>query len=166
MFISISPRISLVDVTTETLPLLIELHKLVFPVSYGAKFFQFVLNSGDLAKLVYYDNQCAGAICCRLEKTRPDDYSARMYMMTLGVLKHYRNLGLGSILIEYIMSVASRITYPLVTSVYLHVQVANEMAIRFYLRNGFQIEAIAHDYYKLNENRDAYVLSRPVIRYK
>ncbi len=63
------------------------------------------------------------------------------------------------------MSVASRTTSPLITSVYLHAQTVNEKAIRFYMRNGFQIEAIVHDYYKLNENRDAYILSRPVFHF-
>lgn len=100
-------------------------------------------------------------------------------MMTLGVLKNYRSLGLGtifvnwtdvtytytfigSILIENIMENARRATNPIVTSLYLHVQTANEQAIRFYTRNGFRIQAVVYDYYKLIENRDAYILTRPV----
>lgn len=51
MLVPISPRASLVDVTSDTLPALIELHKIIFPVTYGVKFFEYVLNSGDLAKL-------------------------------------------------------------------------------------------------------------------
>lgn len=60
------------------------------------------------------------------------------------------------------MENARRATNPIITSLYLHVQTVNEQAIRFYTRNGFRIQAIVHDYYKLIENRDAYILSRPV----
>lgn len=98
--------------------------------------------------------------------------------MTIGVLKNYRSLGLGmhttfflpllliiktgSVLIEHIMENARRATNPMITSLYLHVQTVNEQAIRFYTRNGFRIQAVVHDYYKLIENRDAYILTRPV----
>ncbi|GAA5811134.1 hypothetical protein MFLAVUS_004563 [Mucor flavus] len=160
--IPITSRISLGSVTNETLPDLVDLHARVFPVSYGEKFYEEVMNAGDLAKLIYYDNQYAGAVCCRLEPSKYANYTARVYMMTLGVLKNYRSLGLGSILIENIMENARRATNPIVTSLYLHVQTANEQAIRFYTRNGFRIQAVVYDYYKLIENRDAYILTRPV----
>lgn len=71
---------------------------------------------------------------------------------------------LGSILIEHIMENARRATNPIITSLYLHVQTVNEQAIRFYERNGFRIQTIVRDYYKLIENRDAYILSRPVFQ--
>ncbi|GAA5806405.1 hypothetical protein HPULCUR_011939 [Helicostylum pulchrum] len=117
--IPITSRISLGSVTNETLPDLVDLHARVFPVSYGEKFYEEVMNAGDLAKL-------------------------------------------SSILIENIMENARRATNPIVTSLYLHVQTANEQAIRFYTRNGFRIQAVVYDYYKLIENRDAYILTRPV----
>ncbi|KAI9254850.1 putative N-acetyltransferase san-like protein [Sporodiniella umbellata] len=165
MLIAITPRISLVDVTLETLPQLKELHKRVFPVTYGSNFYEYVLNSGDLAKLIYYDNYCVGGICCRLERDQLGSFTAKLYMMTLGILWNYRSLGLGRILIDYILNVASRATNPFITSIYLHAQTTNEKAIRFYLRNGFRIEAIEHDYYKLNESKDAYILTRPIVRF-
>ncbi|KAG2209459.1 hypothetical protein INT47_008302 [Mucor saturninus] len=160
--IAVTSRISLGNVTDETLPNLVDLHSRVFPVIYGDKFYQEVMNAGELAKLIYYDNQYAGAVCCRIEPSKYANYTARVYMMTLGVLKNYRNLGLGSVLIDHIMENARRATNPMITSLYLHVQTVNEQAIRFYTRNGFRIQAIVHDYYKLIENRDAYILTRPV----
>lgn len=49
--IPITQRISLGNVTNETLPDLVDLHSRVFPVSYGDKFYSEVLNAGELAKL-------------------------------------------------------------------------------------------------------------------
>ncbi|EPB85411.1 hypothetical protein HMPREF1544_07782 [Mucor circinelloides 1006PhL] len=160
--ITSSTRITLVSVTNETLRDLADLHARVFPIAYGQKFYNEVLNAGELAKMVYYDNEYAGAICCRKEPSKYANFTARVYMMTLGVLKKYRNLGLGTILIEHIVETLRRQSDPIVTSIYLHVQTVNEAAIRFYTRNGFRIQSIVPDYYKLIENRDAYILVRPI----
>lgn len=46
-----SHRITLCNITIESLPDLMELHTRVFPVSYGQKFYDEVLHAGDLAKL-------------------------------------------------------------------------------------------------------------------
>ncbi|KAF1803979.1 acyl-CoA N-acyltransferase [Mucor lusitanicus] len=160
--ITSSTRITLVSVTNDTLRDLADLHARVFPIAYGQKFYNEVLNAGELAKMVYYDNEYAGAICCRKEPSKYANFTARVYMMTLGVLKKYRNLGLGSILIEHIVETLRRQSDPIVTSIYLHVQTVNEAAIRFYTRNGFRIQSIVPDYYKLIEDRDAYILVRPI----
>ncbi|CEP08043.1 hypothetical protein [Parasitella parasitica] len=163
-----STRITLVSVTNDTLRDLADLHSRVFPIVYGQKFYDEVLNAGELAKIVYYDNEYAGAICCRKEPSKYANFTARVYMMTLGVLKKYRNLGLGmytlkcSILIEHIVQILKRQSDPVITSIYLHVQTVNEAAIRFYGRNGFRIQSVVPNYYKQIENRDAYILVRPI----
>ncbi|KAI8642084.1 acyl-CoA N-acyltransferase [Parasitella parasitica] len=157
-----STRITLVSVTNDSLKDLADLHSRVFPIIYGQKFYDQVLNAGELAQMVYYDNEYAGAICCRTEPSKYNNFTARVYMMTLGVLKKYRNLGLGSILIEHIVQILKRQSDPVIASIYLHVQTANEAAIRFYSRNGFRIQSVVPNYYKQIENRDAYILVRPI----
>lgn len=49
--IPVTSRISLGNVTDESLPDLVDLHSRVFPVTYGDKFYQEVMNAGELAKL-------------------------------------------------------------------------------------------------------------------
>jgi hypothetical protein len=49
--IPISSRIALGDITHESLSDLVDLHLRVFPVNYGQRFYDEVLNAGELAKL-------------------------------------------------------------------------------------------------------------------
>lgn len=53
---AISSRISLGDITRESLSDLVDLHSRVFPVHYGHKFYNEVLNAGELAKLSNNNN--------------------------------------------------------------------------------------------------------------
>jgi ribosomal protein S18 acetylase RimI-like enzyme len=45
-----------------------------------------------------------------------------------------------------------------ISRIYLHVQVSNSDARRFYERHGFKETSLAKDYYKKIEPRDAWVL--------
>lgn len=52
--ITSSTRITLVSVTNDTLRDLADLHARVFPIAYGQKFYNEVLNAGELAKMGKY----------------------------------------------------------------------------------------------------------------
>ncbi|KAI8145606.1 acyl-CoA N-acyltransferase [Fennellomyces sp. T-0311] len=147
-----SGRISLGDVTPNNVGQLRKLNQVIFPVNYGEKFYQDVLEVGELAKLVYFNDVCVGAVCCRKETK---DGETRLYMMTLGVLKPYRQLGLGRQLLEHILEHASPYS-----SIYLHVQITNESALNFYKKHGFEVVGTEKDYYKHIEPRDAYILRK------
>jgi N-alpha-acetyltransferase 50 len=120
-----------------------------------------------------------GTICCRLEKK--DDQNV-LYLMTMGVLavslrffcvqrtlpypailsQPYRSRKLGSQSLELILTAASAHTRPKIDKVYLHVQVSNHEAKKFYERHGFNEVEIHKDYYKKITPHDAWVLERAI----
>lgn len=67
--------------------------------------------------------------------------------MTLGVLRPYRRYGLGSQLLQAIIDYVKNDSN--VSFVYLHVQVNNDAAIKFYTdKFGFKVVETIEDYYK------------------
>ena len=96
---------------------------------------------------------------CVRKDVQPDK-SVHLYIMTLGVLAPYRQLGVGKVLLEYVLSLTSQI--PNVTSVHLHVQVGNDEALKFYQHHGFTIAETAADYYKNITPADAHALRKAI----
>lgn len=111
-----SARISLGDLTPNNIGQLRALNKVLFPVNYSDKFYKEVLEVEEFAKLgklcecavrsrsqwlivdtpiAYFNDVCVGAVCCRAEPIDTNDKAAKLYIMTLGVLKPYRGQGVG-----------------------------------------------------------------------
>ncbi|KAJ3090688.1 N-alpha-acetyltransferase 50 [Quaeritorhiza haematococci] len=177
-------RSGLSDLTPNNLGQLKLLTSVLFPgVEYAESFFKDALESGEWAKLVLFSDVCVGSVVCRKEPhpSQPDRF--RVYIMTLGVLKPYRKLGLGSKLLDHILSQCSSEQQhhhskhskddkkpasatgagaSSIVDVYLHVQTSNEEALRFYQKRGFTIQETVRDYYtehpKLEPPLDAHVL--------
>ncbi|KAI8070787.1 acyl-CoA N-acyltransferase [Gongronella butleri] len=154
-------RIALGDVTPNNLGQLRKLNATLFPVEYKESFYQNVLAVGEFAKLVYYNDVCAGAVCCRKEEVEGSD-KVNLYIMTLGVLQAYRRLGLGKQLLDHIMNEAGQKDQA-IAKVYLHVQINNDPAVEFYKENGFDVTGTQQDYYKNVEPRDAYILEKVIV---
>ncbi|KAJ3118466.1 N-alpha-acetyltransferase 50 [Nowakowskiella sp. JEL0407] len=143
------------------------LNLLLFPIQYSETFYRDVLNthSEDLSCLVYHNHQYIGAISCRKEvlDTKSTNKPHRVYIMTLGVLEPFRNFGLGSKMLEFIIKNVQR--DPLVDYIGLHVQITNYDAIHFYQKNGFTVVEKVQDYYAHTKDvdpPDAYLLKREI----
>ena len=63
----VAARIDLGDITVHNIKQLKVLNQVVFPVTYNEKFYKDVLDVGDLAKLAYFNDIVAGAVCCRVD---------------------------------------------------------------------------------------------------
>lgn len=84
--------------------------------------------------------------------------------MTLATLAPYRNRGIGSALLNSLISYyESHATDPALSTVdeiMLHVQTSNEDAIRFYQQFGFERGELVEGYYKRIEPPDCFVLRK------
>uniref|UniRef100_A0A2M4ATB0 N-terminal methionine N(alpha)-acetyltransferase NatE n=1 Tax=Anopheles triannulatus TaxID=58253 RepID=A0A2M4ATB0_9DIPT len=151
--------IELGDVTHHNLKQLKKINTVVLPVSYNDKFYLDVLESGELAKLAYYNDVVVGAVCSRIDTS---ENMRRLYIMTLGCLYPYRRLGIGTVMVQHILSCVERDGN--FDSIFLHVKVDNKGAIEFYKRFGFEIVETKQHYYKRIEPADAHVLQKTLTK--
>ncbi|KAK6533263.1 hypothetical protein TWF694_002216 [Orbilia ellipsospora] len=88
----------------------------------------------------------------------------KIYIMTLAVLSPYRSLSIGSHLLDYIVSTAARDPSIDADEAYAHVWVANDGALEFYRKQGFDTNsgAVVSDYYRRLEPRDARIVFRKI----
>ena len=153
------PKLELDAVTQHNIQQLKRVNQVVFPVSYNDRFYKDVVHAGELAKLAYFNDVMVGGVCCRVDTS---EGRKRLYIMTLGCLAPYRRYGLGRLMLEHVVALATRDVS--VHSIYLHVQVSNEDALAFYQKSGFRIVATEQSYYKRITPSDAYLLERVINR--
>ena len=122
-----------------------------------------VLDAGELAKLVFYNDIVVGGVCCRVDASpvgrkvcKHFDWVIQdlntlklfqLYIMTLGCLAPYRRLGIGTKMLEHVLKVVQEDGN--FASIFLHVQINNQSAIEFYKKFGFNIVETKEQYYKV-----------------
>eukprot|EP00834_Sanchytrium_tribonematis_P002465 NODE_76_length_23837_cov_1.242396.p15 type:complete len:169 gc:universal NODE_76_length_23837_cov_1.242396:12368-11862(-) len=134
-------------------------HK-TFPVRYHKSFYTDVVEKhGSLSIGLTFKNNLIGTLCCRIQKNSLLPFGGtHVYLMIIGVDTHYRNLGLGSRMLNFMLEkIDFEKEFQTVSAIYLHVQVTNTAAIEFYKKHGFICYTIVRDYYQI-EPKDAYVL--------
>ncbi|OCH95168.1 N-acetyltransferase NAT13 [Obba rivulosa] len=154
-----TPRVSFASLTPNNLGTVRKLNSVLFPIKYSEKFYADVLlpEAEDFCKLVYYNDVPVGTICCRWETVNGE---TRLYLMTMGVLAPYRSRGVGSKALQHVLGAAMSHAKPKISAIYLHVQISNEAAKKFYERHGFREVAVHKDYYKKIVPHDAWVLEK------
>ena len=106
------------------------------------------------AKMIaYVSDNLVGAICCRIETTESKEEGGaainKLYIMTLGVLAPYRQLGIGKQLVSKVLDYVEKTPELNLSEVYLHVQTSNDTAQTFYGKFGFSVTGTIENYYKV-----------------
>ncbi|KAI0051830.1 N-acetyltransferase NAT13 [Auriscalpium vulgare] len=154
-----STRVAFASLTQNNLGTVRKLNSVLFPIKYSDKLYSEILQPEveDFCKLIYYNDIPVGIICCRLETK---DGVTQLYLLTMGILAPYRSLGIGSHSLQLVLDAAAAHTKPALSRIYLHVQVSNDPAKRFYERNGFKEIGIDETYYKKIKPSGAWILEK------
>jgi len=153
-------RISFTYLTPNNVGVVRKLNSVLFPIKYSEKFYQDILlpDVEDFCQLIYYNDVPIGTFCCKLET---ENGRTSIYLMTMGILAPYRSRGVGSeSLSSLLSSIAKRPASQKIHRLYLHVQISNESAKRFYEKNGFKLVGVHEGYYKKIVPHDAWVLEK------
>jgi len=174
--ISHPPAITYRPIRPSDLEVLQEIHEALFPIKYEAEFFMNVVHGKGIISWAAVDSnrsdlQCdelIGFVTARVVTATEGEESdmlgyemlkterSLIYILTLGVIKPYRNCGIASALVWEVIHYASRIST--CRAVYLHVISYNQSAIHFYQKNMFHCLRRLHNFYCI-EGRyyDAYL---------
>lgn len=128
------------DLHPDDVPELMQLQSALFPVQYRKSFYDKLFAYGHYCLVgVTADGQIAAVASARVvEYDNSGDPLPRVqgYIMTLGVRESHRRLGIGSRALDEIMQLLRART--VCAEAVLHVKLANEAAVAFYERAGFE----------------------------
>jgi len=161
-------EVSVREAEPDDLPDVVMINRAVLPENYPYSFFEFVLKKNPRYFLVaVLDGRVVGYLMSHIESRKsfliPDPSLARRvdrgerasHLLSLGVLKDYWGMGIGSSLLrEYLR----RLEEDGVDFSFLEVRVSNVRAIRLYERHGYRKYSIIKAYYM--DGEDAYLMVR------
>ncbi|XP_038982324.1 LOW QUALITY PROTEIN: histone acetyltransferase MCC1-like [Phoenix dactylifera] len=170
------PTIVYRPIRPSDLEVLEQIHAALFPIRYEREFFFNVVNGHGIISWAAVDisrpdgqNDELNWIChyayYPAKESEIDDllrYGASrkdqilVYVLTLGVVERYRNLGIATSLVREVIKYASSI--PNCRAVYLHVIAYNQPAINFYKKMLFKlVRRLPKFYYIQGQHYDSYL---------
>ncbi|PKI68997.1 hypothetical protein CRG98_010619 [Punica granatum] len=170
------PSISFRPIQPSDLEILERIHGDVFPIRYESEFFQNVVHGRGIVSWAAVDrsrtdgrcDELVGFVTARIVMAKESEivdllsYDASksdqslVYILTLGVVENYRNLGIATSLVREVIRYAS--TIPTCRGVYLHVISYNIPAIHLYEKMYFRCVRRLHGFYLINgQHYDSYL---------
>ncbi|KAJ7982664.1 histone acetyltransferase MCC1 [Quillaja saponaria] len=170
------PTICYRPIRPSDLEILEHLHGNLFPIRYESEFFQNVVNGRDIVSWGAVDrsrpngqsDDLIGFVTARVVLAKESEIGdmigydssksdqTLVYILTLGVVDAYRNLGIASSLIREVIKYASSI--PTCRAVYLHVISYNNPAIYLYKKMSFKCVRMLQDFYLISgQHYDSYL---------
>ncbi|XP_077242918.1 histone acetyltransferase MCC1-like isoform X2 [Tasmannia lanceolata] len=170
------PTIVYRPIRPSDLEVLEKIHAALFPIRYESEFFLNVVNSHDIVSWAAVDSsrpgsqsdELIGFVTARIVLAKESDIGdmigydpssadqTLVYILTLGVVEPYRNLGIATSLIREVIKYGSSI--PTCRAVYLHVIAYNDPAIHFYQKMSFKyLGRLSNFYYIKGHHYDSYL---------
>ncbi|KAI5969678.1 NAT5 [Candida margitis] len=164
------------DLTVNNLGVFKKINEVSLPTRYPQSWYTASLESSDVVvQLGFYSELPVGAIRARsfnnnqikssfaesINSTTLQKTPNCMYIESFAVLEKYRNLGIGSELLSWVIEETKK---RFIHEIIIHVQATNENAISWYLKKGFKKQDLVEGYYKEQglEAPDAYILKHSV----
>lgn len=168
----IAPALTYRAIQPSDLAVLQALHEALFPISYEQEFFSSVVYGRGIVSWAAIDTSASdsliGFVTARVASVSEGEEvdllgyelgqneRQTIYILTLGVTKPYRNLGIASKLIGKVVDYA--LSCPSCRAVYLHVIAYNRAAIFLYKKNRFQcLRRLSQFYFIGGKLYDAYL---------
>lgn len=140
----------------EKLELLKIINSEIFPVIYSEETYtSMMIQANYHAFLIECNDELIGAFALEIQNNN-------VYIFTFGILKEFRNHGIGSYLWREIELLLSNTFNP--DKIELHVNVSNSKAIHFYKKHGFEIKDRVENYYEGLPSNTAYLLEKVLFK--
>jgi len=105
----------------------------------------FLVNNNSLLLVAEYENQIIGNIDLTANRRKVMEHTA---VIGMGMLKQYRNSGLGTELLLSVIEWAKQ--NPILELIWLQVYTENELALNLYRKMGFEENGIIKNFFKHN----------------
>ena len=130
-----------------------QLNNLSLPVRYQTGFYYRIVNHLRYGRFAYLNDIIVGAISWKYDKCGNEN---NVYIMTINVLESYKRHKIGTQLLQELIRLHKNMKE--ISYINLHVHIQNDIAKKFYEKNGFEVVKILDNYYTDIVPKGAYYL--------